>query len=29
MMYGDDFEFSLTNQPAGVEVLMSVPFRER
>jgi sensor histidine kinase YesM len=28
MLYGDDFEFHLENQAAGVEVLMSVPFRE-
>jgi two-component system, LytTR family, sensor kinase len=28
MLYGDEFEFSLRNQAAGVEVLMSVPFRE-
>jgi two-component system LytT family sensor kinase len=28
MLYGDDFEFRLENQAAGVEVLMSVPFRE-
>jgi LytS/YehU family sensor histidine kinase len=28
MLYGDDFEFTLSNQAAGVEVLMSVPFRE-
>ena len=28
MLYGDDFELSLKNQSAGVEVLMSVPYRE-
>jgi two-component system, LytTR family, sensor kinase len=28
MLYGDHFEFTLSNQAAGVEVLMSVPFRE-
>lgn len=28
MLYGDDFEFRLENQASGVEVLMSVPFRE-
>jgi two-component system, LytTR family, sensor kinase len=28
MLYGDDFEFRLGNQGAGVEVLMSVPFAE-
>ncbi len=27
-MYGDVFDFSLRNQGAGVEVLVSVPFRE-
>jgi two-component system, LytTR family, sensor kinase len=27
-MYGDAFEFSLRNHAAGVEVLISVPFRE-
>ncbi len=27
-MFGDAFEFSLRNQDAGVEVLISVPFRE-
>jgi two-component system, LytTR family, sensor kinase len=28
MLYGEHFEFSLTNQASGVEVQMSVPFRE-
>jgi two-component system, LytTR family, sensor kinase len=28
MLYGEEFEFSLQNQAAGVEVLVSVPFRE-
>ncbi len=28
MLYGEDFEFNLHNHAAGVEVLLSVPFRE-
>jgi two-component system LytT family sensor kinase len=28
MLYGDEFEFSLQNQAAGVEVIVSVPFKE-
>jgi two-component system LytT family sensor kinase len=28
MLYGDEFEFRLQNQAAGVEVLVSVPFNE-